>query len=127
MSKIRTLISSALVIVGLAGAVRANDDLVLVFAGCAGRLSAEMEHAWLVSDARADALQGQRERFVAILQAIMPMDRARETLHHRVEAKLAHSAILTTARFGDDPRLSRLAKQQARVQVQSCQAMLLDG
>ncbi|MEP2889906.1 hypothetical protein [Tateyamaria sp.] len=127
MSRLRTLISSALIVVGLTGAAHANDDLVLVFAGCAGRMSAEMEHAWLVNDARADTWQTQRQRFVGILQAIMPRDRARETLSHRVEAKLAHSAILTTAKFGTDPRRSRLAKKQARIQVQSCQAMLLDG
>lgn len=127
MGRIRTLISSALIITGLSGAAHANDDLILVFAGCAGRMSAEMEHAWLMADTRAQVLQQQRHRFVTLLDAIMPRDRARETLHHRIEAKLAHSAILTTARFGTDPRLAELAQKQARKQVQSCQTLLLDG
>ena len=127
MGRVRTLISGVLVMTGLAGQAHATEDLVLVFATCTGRMSAEMEHAWLMRDARADDFQAQRERFVSILDAIMPPERSRETLNHRIEAKLAHSAILTTARFGPNPRMSELAEQQARTQVQSCRAMLLDG
>lgn len=127
MGRIKTLLLGALVISGLSGGVRAESDLVLVFAGCTGRLSAEMEHAWLMSDARADDFQAQRARFASILRAIMPADRARETLSYRVDVKLAHSAILTTARFGTNPRLSELAKQQARMHVRACTSMLLDS
>ena len=127
MSRIRTLIFSALIVTGLTNPARASDDLVMVFAGCTGRISAEMEHAWLMNDARADVLHQQRQRFVSILEAIMPPERARETLSHRIEAKLAHSAMLTTANFGTNPRLSDLAKRQARVRLESCQTMLLDG
>ena len=127
MSSLRTLIASALIMTSFANEARAYDDLVLVFAGCTGRISAEMEFAWLMHDTRADALQEQRQRFVSILDAVMPPDRARETLHHRIEAKLAHSAMLTTARFGTNARMAKLAQQQARTQVQSCQNLLLDG
>lgn len=113
--------------VGMSSAATAERDLVLVFAGCTGRLSAEMEHAWLVSDTRADAFQAQRARFAFILDAIMPAERARETLSHRVEAKLAHSAMLTTARFGANPRLAALAERQAQMQVRTCDALLLES
>ncbi|MEO9574907.1 MAG: hypothetical protein ABJ360_17645 [Roseobacter sp.] len=127
MSSLRTLIASALIMIGLSGTARAYDDLVLVFAGCTGRMSAEMEFAWLMSDARSDALQDQRQRFVTLLDAVMPAERARETLNHRIEAKLAHSAMLTTAHFGADERLARLAKQRAEVGVQTCRTLLLEG
>ena len=127
MSSLRTLIASALIMTGLSGTARAYDDLVLVFAGCTGRISAEMEFAWLMSDARSDALRDQRERFVTLLDAVMPDERARETLSHRIEAKLAHSAMLTTAHFGTDERLKRLAKQRADMNVQSCRTLLLEG
>lgn len=113
--------------IGLSGTARAYDDLVLVFAGCTGRMSAEMEFAWLMNDARSDALQDQRQRFVTLLDAVMPAERARETLNHRIEAKLAHSAMLTTAHFGADERLARLAKQRAEVGVQTCRTLLLEG
>ncbi|MEQ3727851.1 MAG: hypothetical protein ABNH38_10615 [Tateyamaria sp.] len=112
---------------GLSGAARANDDLVLVFAGCTGRMSAEMEFAWLMSDARSDALQDQRQRFVTLLDAVMPDERARETLGHRIEAKLAHYSMLSTAHFGSDERLAKLAKQRAEANVQTCRTLLLDG
>ncbi|MFL4468858.1 hypothetical protein ACERZ8_02850 [Tateyamaria armeniaca] len=127
MSRLRTLIAGALIITGISGAARANDDLVLVFAGCTGRLSAEMEFSWLMSDGRGDALQAQRQRFVSILDAVMPSERARETLGRRIEAKLAHSAMLTTAHFGTDARLSKMARQQTQLNVQACQNLLLEG
>jgi len=127
MSRIRTLIAGALIISGMSGVARAQNDLVLVFAGCAGRMSAEMEFAWLMRDPRADALQAQRQRFVTILDAVIPSGRAREALGYRVEAKQAHSAILTTAHFGTDAKLSRLAKRQAQVNVQTCRNLLLEG
>ncbi|WP_108836566.1 hypothetical protein [Tateyamaria sp. Alg231-49] len=127
MGSLRTLIASALIMTGLSGAARANDDLVLVFAGCTGRMSAEMEFAWLMSDARSDALQDQRQRFVTLLDAVMPDERARETLGHRIEAKLAHYSMLSTAHFGSDKRLAKLAKQRAEANVQTCRTLLLDG
>ena len=127
MSRIKTLIAGALIMTGLTDPVRADDDLVRVFAGCTGRISAEMEFSWLIGDGRADALQAQRQRFVSILEAVMPTERARETLNYRVEAKLAHSAMLTTAHFGTDARLSRLVRQQARQSVQTCRTLLLEG
>ncbi|WP_299727083.1 hypothetical protein [uncultured Tateyamaria sp.] len=127
MSRIKTLIAGALIMTGLSVPARAQDDLVLIFAGCTGRISAEMEFAWLMGDVRADALQAQRQRFVSILDAVMPTERARETLNHRVEAKLAHSAMLTTAHFGTDARLSRLAKQQTQLNVQTCRTLLLES
>ena len=127
MSSLRTLIASALIMTTMAGAARAYDDLVLVFAGCTGRISAEMEFAWLMSDPQGDALHDQRQRFVSVLEAIMPPERARETLSHRVEMKLAHAAMLTTAHFGSDKRLAMLAKRQARVRIETCRALLLEG
>ena len=127
MSRKRTHLLRALIILCLPGPALADDALLRVFAGCTGRLSAEMEHAWLMNDDRADALEAQRLQFVSILQAIMPQDQARETLNMRIDAKLAHSAMLTTAVFGTDPKLARMAKRQAMLRVQDCQNLLLDG
>lgn len=78
-------------------------------------------------DGRADALENQRQRFVSLIDAIMPPDRAREALVRRVEIKLAHAAMLSAASFGTNLRLSELARLQAERQVHSCQTMLLDG
>lgn len=127
MGGIRKIILGAVLSLGAPMPLAATEDIVLVFAACTGRLSAQMEHAWLLGDTRADALQTQRQRFVSILDAIMPPDRAREVLNHRVAAKLAHSMILTTASFGTEPRASRLAKVHARQHVRSCETLLLDG
>lgn len=127
MGSLRTIIASTLLLASLGTPSLAERDLVLTFAGCTGRMSAEIEHAWLVSDPRADTFQSQRARFVSILDAILPAERAAEALHHRIEAKMAHRAILSDARFGTDPRRVRLAKRRAQTDVQICKTMLLDG
>lgn len=127
MGSLKTRAIAALLCASSAAPSLAERDLVLTFAGCTGRISAEMEHAWLLSDPRADELQSQRARFVSILDAILPADRAREALSHRIEAKVAHAAILSDAQFGTDPRRSKLAKRRAQTDVQICKTMLLDG
>lgn len=127
MSSLRTQALRALVILGLSGPAMADDTMLRLFAGCTGRISAEMEHAWLVNDTRADALQAQRVQFVSILEAIVPPERARDMLNYRIDTKLAHSAILTTARFGTDARRADMAKKQALSLVRQCQSLLLDS
>ena len=117
----------AMIATGTPITASAHDDLLGLFAGCTGRISAEMEHAWLMNDDRADALQAQRLKFVSILRAIQPADQARQALAQRTDAKLAHSAMLTTATFGTDPRRAKLAKRQAAWQIAQCQNLLLDG
>ena len=98
-----------------------------IFAGCTGRVSAQMEHAWLMNDARAGELADLRLKLVGILEAIMPADQARATLNHRIEVKRAHSAMLTTATFGTNPRQAKMALRAAQIQVDACRNLLLDS
>ncbi|WP_299367811.1 hypothetical protein [uncultured Tateyamaria sp.] len=104
---------------------QASGDVATIFAKCTGRLSAELEHAWLMNDTRADALMAQRAQFVAVLDAVMPQDNARSILNTRIEAKLAHSAMLTTATFGNNPKLAKMARAHASLRVRDCQSLLL--
>lgn len=104
----------------------AHDGLHHVFAGCVGRLSAEMEHAWLVGSAEADALADQRLVFLSLLEATTSPEHARTTLSYRIEVKMAHASLLTQATFhGDTPR-ARAADDMAFAHLSACRRLLLD-
>lgn len=105
--------------------VVAREPVFRLFAECAGRASAEMEHGWLMGRADAAIHQAQREEFITLLGATQTKEQARAALNYRIEVKLAHSALLTLATFGTDKARSARARRQARAYVQACQNMLL--
>jgi hypothetical protein len=56
------------------------------FANCAGRLTAQLEHQWLMQSEASDITQHQRSQIVDILHSIIPEDRGREVLSWRTDA-----------------------------------------
>ncbi len=105
----------------------ASPDLVQTFAGCAGRMSAQMEHAWLVNDPAAPDYEGQRLTFLTLLDATLAQGQERDALHHRIESKLAHASLLTIATFSDRPDRAKQARMRAKWHLMSCTEMLLDS
>lgn len=126
MSGLKTLVLAG-VVWTIAPSAFALGPLHHVFAACVGRFSAEMEHAWLIGDAEADALQDRRRSFIALMDATMPADAARDTLAYRIDTKIAHAALLTTASFDQDMRRAQQAKVTARAFRLSCEQLLLDS
>lgn len=102
-------------------------DLTISMAGCAGRFSAELEHAWLMRDAQSAALKDQRAEFLAILDAITSPETKTAVLAHRIETKKAHAQLLSLATFGGDTRRSAWAKRQSQHLKKSCAEKLLKG
>ncbi len=90
-------------------------------------MSAEMEHAWLINDPQADAFEAQRAAFLSLLDATMPVGHERDVLAARIDAKMAHAALLTASTFGTTPDRAMRARQRANWHVTACQAMLLDS
>lgn len=128
MSGLKTFVSAVFFASVLGPDAQADmADLATTMAGCAGRFSAELEHAWLMQDDRSEALEAQRESFVTILEAIMPVGSGREILAHRIDAKLAQARLLTIADFGADPTRTRWARQQSRYYKDRCASFLLDS
>ncbi len=109
------------------GAAKAHEPLFEVFAGCTGRYSAQMEHAWLMNDPAADDLEAQRLTFVSLLEAVTPQDKRRDAMAKRIESKLAHSSLLTTAAFASNSERAQWAKRQSTHHLNVCQRMLLDS
>ena len=96
-----------------------------LFATCAGRLSALMEHQWLISDPAADVTALERDAMLSLVDAVVaPKDRA-SALGWRVGAKAAQAALLTRARFGTDARAAGLAARQAEEHLGQCRSLLL--
>ncbi len=127
MSSLRTIIV-AILLAGWASTGIAQQDLSRVFAGCVGRFSAEMEHAWLMGDGgSADRMQSARATFLSLLDATVAKEDRRGMLHQRIEAKQAQAVLLTLASFSDDVRKSENAEHRAAYFLSRCQDMLLDS
>ncbi|WP_375173579.1 hypothetical protein [Pseudooceanicola sp.] len=121
MSRLCTL---ALVfgLVAPATGTAASDEIsnpLMVFAACAGRLSAEMEHKWLVAE-NPDEVTRQRAAMIDLVDAIRPPERGREVLARRIEAKFAQAALLQRALFSTDEAEARQAATLARAARHRC-------
>ncbi len=102
-------------------------DLALTFAGCAGRMSAEMEHAWLLSESGSETIMAQRETFASLVSAVMEPGEGRAILAHRIQTKHAHARLLQQAVFSQDETQAERAERIAVTFVSTCQSMLLDS
>lgn len=91
------------------------------FASCAGRLSAQMEHEWLLADQNSDQTESHRAAMISLLDATMGPDDGRQVLAWRIEAKAAHSQLLTRATFREDT----WAKDRAVQMVQACTSIMM--
>ena len=71
MCRVKSVLSSCVLALSLSPgvAMSAQDDLVSTFATCTGRLSALMEHQWLMDTSRADDTRDRRARMVDLLEA----------------------------------------------------------
>lgn len=105
----------------------ADDPLMSSFAACAGRFSAELEHAWLMNDDRTDQIAHRRAQFIDLLNATVPDDQRRHALHLRIDAKMAHAQLLTAASFSRDADRSKWAVRRARAEIDYCTGFLLES
>lgn len=108
-----------------AGAGLAHDNPLHTFATCAGRLSAVMEHQWLMSDPASDRTKNQRAAMLSLVEAIMSPDQNRDVLNWRVEAKQAHAVLLTRATFNGNPADAAWAMRRAETELAACTGLLL--
>ena len=126
MSGLKTLIVSLCSVVLCAAPASSLTDLARDFATCTGQLSAMVEHAWLIQDPRSDKYDEDREKFLALLEAVgAGTDPA--ALNQRIEAKVALMSVLNEARFGTDEARSMRAERRAEAQLAACRLMLLGG
>lgn len=95
------------------------------FAYCAGRLSATMEHQWLLLDPNSKQTEDRREAMISLLDAVTPTPLAHKTLDLRIAAKMAHARLLTLASFNTDRHSADVAQRRADAQLGACVSLLL--
>lgn len=124
MGDLRT---SCVVLLAFAAPLRAEADLVATFATCAGRFSAELEHAWLMRPDRADRIASRRAAFSDLLDAATAPDQRADALNLRIEAKAAHAGLLSHAAFSRDAEMAVWALKRARSELDYCTGFLLES
>ena len=119
-------VAAVLAIAGLPAdaAEPSGDRLAPLFASCAGRYAAEMEHEWLVGGS-GEAEREIRDRFVTLAEAARTTSDAAMLLDLRIRAKLAQARLLLQSAFHTDRAQARRAAAMARRQTRLCEAMIL--
>ena len=134
MGSLRTHIltlAATLTLAGLALPARAlpptATERLYVFAQCAGRMSAALEHGWLVQDADTDRQAAERQTMVTLYETTLPYTDVPPpvALHWRIEAKMAQAVLLQRASFSSEPRLAQAAAQMSDTYLAGCRALLL--
>lgn len=99
------------------------DDPLRFFAICAGRMSALMEHQWLVDGPASDITKARRAAVLDVVASLTPPGKEAQVMAWRIEAKAAHAALLGQSRHGRDANRSR-AEHQAEGLLRPCEAYL---
>lgn len=125
MSNLKTFFAMLCMVSTLPVTARADQSSsIRLFAECAGRLSASIEHSWLIGTDDT-ALQTQREGFSDLVEALAdPTDRV-QVMDWRIRAKMDHKRLLSLSVFSPEPRIARIALNQARAYQNRCGAVLL--
>ncbi len=105
----------------------AQESLSRAFAECAGRYSAEREHAWLTGHSDIPYLEVRYAAFLSLLEATQHAATVGQHLSYRIDVKVAHATLLKRATFGRDLALAHRAKQLATHHVDKCDTLLLDS
>jgi hypothetical protein len=110
---------------GAEGLVPSPPDQLQFFATCAGRLSAQMEHQWMFDGPASEVTAKQNQAVVEMLEAITEPDHRPIVMGWRIEAKVAHRALLSSAALNTDPRRAATSDRHAQHLIAPCTAMLL--
>lgn len=128
MCSLKTLRRATLLV--LLGSLQAPDAFaqtadLRTFATCAGRLSALMEHQWLLSDPAADITARQRAAMLSLVAALGEPEQEGAALAWRIEAKAAQADLLTRARFGTNETTAAQAARRSDELLGLCRSLLL--
>ena len=128
MSTMKTiaLLAGSLCVVPL-GAKSEGDHLDL-FASCTGRLSAQVEHLWLLKDPAAAEAEHTRDMLADLMESVAqnPDDEV-QAMALRLNAKVAHAQLLTRATFSANSESAAWANRRAQALIGGCVALVLIG
>ncbi len=126
MGGLKTLLLALLVVGPATVPARASDDLLRTFSVCAGRLSAQMEHQWLLRDPEAERTERVRAAMLELVVLVGPDEATRAAaLNIRIAAKHAQALLLTRATFNADAADADWARRRAADEIAACASLLL--
>lgn len=99
------------------------DNPLHFFATCAGRMSALMEHQWLVDGPASDITKARRSAVLDVVASLTPPGQEAQVMAWRVEAKAAHATLLGQSRHGTPAAMARAAHQAQALEA-ACTAYL---
>lgn len=127
MSGLKTFLAGAFLIVASASASAADNAFLNRVVDCVGRMSAQMEHHWLLADQSTTIIEKQRSDLIDVLDALTTSENASRVLTGRINAKLAHASLLTRSAFSKDPKSSAWATRQAERSIAHCDQIALSA
>ena len=100
-----------------------------LFATYAGRVSASIEHDWLLARGSDPVRTRLRRDIDALIEALLPITRAQgldgpQVQHLRLSAKVAQAALMQQADLGPDEARAQRARRLSRRQLSACSALL---
>ncbi len=107
------------------GATAQTADPLYPFATCTGRLSALVEHQWMMSDPGSDASAAVRDSLSALTEAVLAEGQRRQAMEWRLNAKIAAAGLLNRATFVSDSVQAARASQRAAAMIEACRALVL--
>ena len=128
MGSLKTIYVAAIAMLATYGTAvdgRPVDPLTRSLAYCTGRLSAQMEFQWLISDPASRRTEAQLSAMITLLDSIIEPDRKPDVMHLRISAKMAHSALLTRAHFSQDSDIALHAHRRATSEIGTCLSLML--
>ena len=108
-----------------AGQIFASSQLSDEFAACTGRLRAQLEFQWLMSDPASDRTALRSQAMASLLDTMIAPENSARLFAARIEAKHAHSALLHRGVFNEDIEDAAWARQRAEEQISNCTSLLL--
>jgi hypothetical protein len=102
-------------------------DPLYLFASCTGRLSAMVEHQWLIGDPGSDGTAALRDGMVQLMDAAMAEGQAQQAMAWRLEAKVAAAGLFNRALFSQNPAVAAWSRQRAMTLIEECRALILQG
>jgi hypothetical protein len=115
----------AVFLLGAVPAPAAADPLLRQFATCAGRLSAVMEDQWMFDGPASEGTKAELQAMIGLIEASMPEGAGQEVMAWRIDAKVAHRALLHQIRYVTDRRLAGTATARAEALAAECRSMIL--
>ena len=122
----KTLLVSAVLLLTVPVGAKAGDRLFHDFAACAGMLSAELAHQWLLQQPQSAETEKARDAFVDLLESVTTPANTKQALALRIDAKHAHAMLLRRSVFETAAKDAAWARKRARQSVSACAALLPD-